>query len=308
MNELIKTRKFDIAATLACIGALACWAQGPIFIKILTDYIDSWTQNILRYAVACLFWLPFLLFVVKRQRIKARLWLTAILPAAANITMQSLWAAGFYYVGAAFVTLLSNSSAILIAAFSFIFFADERGLVKSRRFWSGLVLSITGVIGVIYFKQDFNASGTIIGISVALGSAFAWAAYAISVRIAFRDTDSRVGFSIVSIYTSAGLLVLGIIFGRVGQCLQMGAWPWLCVIISGVTAIALGHVLYYVAVKRIGITIPSLVILAQPFLVFAISHIVFGESLNSLQLLSGLVLLAGSSLAIYAQQYLKRNL
>lgn len=303
----INVRKIDIFATLSCIGVLACWSLGPILIKYLTGYIDSWTQNLLRYSVACLFWLPFLLKAVKRGQIEPKLWRKAIVPAAANIAMQSLWAAGFYYVGAAFMALISKSSVIWITAFSLVFFADERGLVRSKRFWLGLAFSITGVIGVIYYKQDFAASGTITGVIIAVVCAFMWALYVISARITFRDTDSRIGFSIISIYTVVGLFMFGIIFGRIEQCLKMGIWPWVSIVISAVTAIALGHVLYYVAMKRIGATIPALVILAQPFTVFAISRVVFGESLSSLQLLFGLVLLAGSALAIYAQQHLKRN-
>jgi drug/metabolite transporter (DMT)-like permease len=301
------TRKIDVFATFACIGALACWSLGPILIKYLTGYIDSWTQNLLRYSVACLFWLPFLLKAVKGRQIEPKLWQKALLPAAANIAMQSLWAAGFYYVGAAFMALISKSSVIWITVFSLVFFADERGLVRSKRFWLGLVLSITGVIGVIYYKKDFAASGTITGVIIAVVCAFMWAVYVLSVRVTFRDTDSRIGFSIVSIYTMAGLFVFGIIFGRIGQCLRMGIRPWAAVIVSAVTSIALGHVLYYAAMKRIGATIPALVILAQPFTVFAISSVVFGESLNSFQLLFGLVLLAGSAVTIYAQQHLKRN-
>ncbi|OHB55114.1 MAG: hypothetical protein A2173_04685 [Planctomycetes bacterium RBG_13_44_8b] len=304
----MKTQKIDIVATLSCIGALVCWSLGPIFIKFLTGYIDSWTQNLLRYSVACLFWLPFLLRDVKRQQIEPKLWRTAILPAAANIAMQSLWAAGFYYIGAAFMALISKSSVIWITAFSLIFFADERGLIKSKRFWLGMVLSIMGVLGVIYYKEDFNAGGTITGVIIAVFCAFVWAIYAISARIVFKDTDSRVGFSIVSVYTTIGLSVLGVIFGQVGQFLKMGVWPWIVVIISAVTSISLGHVLYYIAMRRIGAAIPALVILAQPFVVFAVSRVVFNESLNSLQLIFGLALLAGSTLAIQAQQHLKRDL
>ena len=300
-------RKFDIVATLACIGVLCCWSVGPIFIKYLSIHIDSWTQNLLRYSVGCLFWLPFLLFAIKKKQLDTKIWRKALLPAAANVTMQSLWAAGFYYVGPAFMALLAKSSVIWIAGFSLMFFADERGLVRSKRFWLGLLSSAIGVVGVIYYKEDFAASGTMIGIVIALATAFMWAVYTISVRIAVRNTDSRSGFSIISIYTVAGLFVLGICFGELGECVTMGPKPWAAVVISAVIAIALGHVLYYAAMKRIGATIPALVILAQPFIVLAISNIIFGESLNALQLLFGAVLLAGSAIAIWAQQHLKRD-
>jgi len=307
VNEHANIRKFDLSATFACVGVLFFWSLGPIFISYLTGYLDSWTQNLLRYSAACLFWLPFLLLSIKRKRLDTRIWRRAVLPAAANIVMQSLWAGAFYYIGPAFMVLLTKTSVIWIAGFSFAFFVDERPLVKSKRFWLGLVLSMIGVIGVVYYKEDFAATRTITGIVIALAAAFMWGMYTVSVKIAFRDIDSRNGFSVISIYTVAGLCVFALLFGRLGECVKMGAWQWACVVISGVTAIALGHVLYYAAIKRIGATIPALVILSQPFTVLAISNVVFREALNILQLLFGVVLLAGSALAIWAQQHLRRS-
>jgi len=301
------TKKFDITATFACLGTLSFWAVGPIFIKYLTGYIDLWTQNLLRYSVACLFWLPFLLFAIKRKRFETKIWRKALLPAVPNIVMQCLWAGGFYYIGPAFMVLLTKTSIVWVAVFSFILFADERALVRSKRFWLGLALSAIGVVGVMYYKEDFAATKTIIGIIIALATAFAWAIYTISVKIAFKDIASHHGFSVISIYTTAGLFVLALLFGRIGECVTMGSWRWACVVISGVTAISLGHVLYYVAIRRIGATIPALVILSQPFIVLAISNIVFGESLNTTQLFFGVALLIGSALAIWAQQHLKQN-
>jgi drug/metabolite transporter (DMT)-like permease len=143
--------------------------------------------------------------------------------------------------------------------------------------------------------------------AIALATAFMWAIYTVSVKIAFKDIPSHHSFAVISIYTVAGLGIFALLFGEVGKCMSMGAWQWACVVISGVTAISLGHVLYYVAIKRIGATIPALVILSQPFMVLAISNIVFGESLNPTQLFFGVVLMIGSALAIWAQQHLKQN-
>jgi drug/metabolite transporter (DMT)-like permease len=280
---------------------------GPIFVKYLTGYLDSWTQNLLRYSVACLVWLPFLFFSIKTGRLDRRVWRRAVPPAVANVVMQSLFAYAFYYIGPAFMVLLAKSSIIWIASFSLIFFPEERALVKSKRFWSGLALSAMGVIGVLYYKEDFAAAGTLTGIVLALAMAFMWAVYIVSARIAFKDIDSRHGFSVISIYTVCGLFVLALLFGELGDCVKMGAWQWACVVISGATAIALSHTLYYAAMRRIGATIPGLVMLAQPFIVLAISYVVFGESLNVFQLLFGVVLLAGSGLAIWAQEHLKRD-
>jgi len=300
-------RKFDLSATFACIGSLLCWSVGPIFIKFLTGHLDVWTQNLLRYSTACLFWLPFLLFAVKKKRIDNRVWRRAILPAAVNTVMQSFWAAAFYYINPAFMVLLMKSSIIWIVGFSLIFFRDERGLVKSKHFWLGAGLCVVGVIGVTLCKEDFASTKTITGIVIAIIAAFMWGVYTISAKIAFRDIDSRNSFSVVTIYTVAGLCVLASIFGRPTDCMKMDAWPWACVVISAVTSIALSHVLYYATLKRIGATIPSLVLLSSPFIVLAISGVVFGESLSGLQWLFGVLLLAGSGLAIWAQQHLRRG-
>jgi len=300
-------KKFDITATLACLATLSFWALGPILIKYLAGYIDSWTQNLLRYSVGCLFWLPFLLFGIKRNQIDTKIWRKALLPAVPNIVMQCLWAGGFYYIGPAFMVLLTKTSILWVAIFSFILFADERALIRSKRFWLGLVLSAIGVVGVMYYKEDFATTKTIIGIIIALACAFAWAIYTVSIKIAFKDIASHHSFSVISIYTVAGLFMLALLFGNIGKCLSMGFWRWASVVISGITAISLGHVLYYVAIKRIGATIPALVILSQPLLVLAISNIVFGESMNATQLFFGVALLIGSAFAIWAQQHLKNN-
>ena len=300
-------KKFDFTATFACLGTLSFWAFGPIFIKYLTGFIDLWTQNLLRYSVGCLFWLPFLLFAIKRKRIDTKIWRKALFPAAANIVMQCFWAGGFYYIGPAFMVLLTKTSILWVTVFSFILFAEERALGRSKRFWLGLALSIIGVVGVMYFKEDFTAAKTVTGIMIALACAFAWAIYTVSVKIAFKNIDSHHSFAVISIYTVAGLSIFALLFGNVGECLTMGVRQWACVVISGVTAISLGHVLYYVAIKRIGATIPALVILSQPFIVLAISNIVFGESLNAIQLFFGVALLIGSALAIWAQQHLKQS-
>jgi len=269
--------------------------------------MDSWTQNFLRYSVACIFWLPFLILSIKTKRFDHRVWRRALVPATANILMQSFYAASFYYIGPAFLTLQMKTNILWIAGFSLIFFSDERALIRSKSFWIGLSLSLIGLIGVMYNEVELAESRIITGIIVAQCAAFMWGVYTISIKIAFKDIDSRSGFSVISIYTVAGLAISALLFGKVETAVKMGAWQWACVVISGITAIALAHTLYYAAIRRIGATIPAMVILAQPFIVLAISNVLFGESMNIFQLFFGTVLLIGSAFAIWTQQNLKSN-
>ena len=305
MSHSPRLARINKAATAACLGALLCWATGPILIKYLTADTDSWTQNALRYSAACLFWLPFAAAGALRGTFPQRTWRRAVVPSLANVAMQSLWAAGFYYLAPAFMTLLTSTSILWVTSFSMVLFPEERSLMRSPRFWLGLGLSLTGLLGVVYFKEDFTAAGTRLGIAIALGEAFMWAVYTTSVKIALRDIDSRSGFSAISLYTTAGLWVCAILLGHPGQALHIGIYPWIAIVVSAITAIALAHVLFYAAIRRIGATIPMLIVLSLPFIVFSMSRVIFHERLNALQLLSGVILLLGSASSIWAQQHLK---
>lgn len=301
----VNTRKFDAPATFACLGVLVFWTVGPIFIKFLTGFVDVWTQNLLRYSAACLFWLPFLVITIRKRGLEQDIWRRAVLPAVVNVFMQSMSIATYYYLNPGFIMLLLQSSVIWIAGFSFVFFAEERALVKSKHFWLGIGLSVVGVIGVLLFKKDLTADRTMVGIVIALCAAVMWGVYTVAVKIAFKNIDSRRGFSVISIYTVIGLGVLAFVFGNPLECLKMRAWPWACIVISGILCIGISHVLYYVAIKRIGATIPAIILLSLPFAVIVLSRVVFGEVLNSFQLVFGAILIVGAGFAVWAQQHLK---
>jgi drug/metabolite transporter (DMT)-like permease len=159
---------------------------------------------------------------------------------------------------------------------------------------------------VLFSRDDFAQTKTIVGIILTLLTAFMWAIYTISVKVAFKRHDPRNSFFVITAYTLAGLAVLEFLFGDFSQSFQMGWEQWGYLIISGIVAIALSHVFYYTAIKRIGATIPALVLLATPFFVLITSNIVFGEVLTPAQMIFGLVLLGGSATAILAQGRLKK--
>ena len=103
---------------LACLGALVFWSIGPILIKYLADYLDCWTQNALRYNTATLFLLPMLVFSMRKGTFDRRIWRMAVVPSLANVILQGLWGAMFYYLNPAFAVLLSKTHVLWIAALS----------------------------------------------------------------------------------------------------------------------------------------------------------------------------------------------
>lgn len=294
--------RFNVVGTLAVVGALIGWSIGPIYIKLLSRHLDFWTQNVVRYGVASIFWLPFLIYWIYAGRFKRRIWVLTIVPAVANVVMQSFWALAIYHVNPAFMAILVKSSVLWVALFSIFLFKPERALLKSSRFWAGMALSVVGVFGVVTARADFAVAGSVAGIVIASAASFFWAIYTVSVKYFCHDIDARQSFAVVSIYTTAGLLVLAILFGDLSQCARLTFEPISWIVISSVVAIALSHVMYYTGIKRIGATIPAMILLASPFTVLSISHLVFGEMLSMTQVLFGLVLIVGAALATWAQE------
>lgn len=298
--------KIDLYASFACLGSLICWSVAPIFIKLLTGVLDSWTQNALRYGVACLFWLPFLVAVNRNGSFDRRIWKLAILPAAINLLSQSCFTASFYYIHPAFVDLTGKSSILWIIGISLLLFAHERALLRSKRFWSGIVLSAAGLLGVMAFHADFGQKHTMTGIVLTQIAAACWAAYTLTIRVRFANIDSRAGFAVISLYTTAGLTVLAMLLGHTEACLALSVRQWFWVVFSAITGIAISHVMYYAALRRIGAMIPAMVMLAVPFCILTLSHLVFGETLTAMQWPFGVMLLIGAGLAIWSQEHLHR--
>jgi drug/metabolite transporter (DMT)-like permease len=165
-----------------------------------------------------------------------------------------------------------------------------------------IVLSVAGLSGVMFFHPAFGHSYTMTGIAIVIIYGFIWGLYGVSVKIVFRDIDSRIGFSVVSIYTVIALFILTMFMGQPQQMFTMPFSGWAVTVVSGVTGIALGHVFYYSSIRHLGSTTPSLVQLAQPFIVLVVSYFIFSESLSVFQWIFGIALVAGSALAIVAEK------
>ncbi len=300
------TQRFDAVGSLAVVGTAITFIAVPVIIRYLTGHLDTWSQNAYRYLVAFVIWTPFLLLRVRQGRVENSVWEKALIPTVLNILQQILYTTAFYYIEPALMSLLVKTSLIWIIVFALLLFPDERSLLRSRLFWVGLPLCVIGVIGVMVFKEGFTVKGTAVGILLTLACGLSWGAYTVSVRYFFREVDSRTGFAVIAVYTTVGLLVLALIFGRPQQGLHMPLRAWTAVVGSGLLGIAIGHVFYYVAIKRVGATISALFMLITPLGVYAVTSYLFGEILGVKQWIAGAVLLSGAALVLWSQRSLGR--
>jgi drug/metabolite transporter (DMT)-like permease len=94
------------------------------------------------------------------------------------------------------------------------------------------------------------------------------------------------------------LFPLTLAFGKVGTPLHAGAHVNLVLIISAVSCITLAHILYYVAIREIGVALAQTLQLLCPAGALGLSAWIYGERLTHAQLWSAAILLLGAFLAM----------
>jgi drug/metabolite transporter (DMT)-like permease len=291
-------------ATLALIGAVLAWSLVPLFLKYFTGYIDSWTANGIRYPVSALFYLPLLIWLWKNGRIHRNLWKLALIPALINIAGQILWALAPYYLNPGLIGFLIRTSTLWGVLGSLLLFPDERGLIRSPLFWSGLTLTLGGFTAMTLGGGSLHTPASLLGIVIVLTCSLFWAGYHLSVRHYLSRISSPTAFAMVACITSACLLGFMFSMGEPRQALDLPASVLLMVIFSGIIGIAVSHVLFYYALKRLGVAISSIVNLGSAFLTALLSYFIFNERLSLVQWIGGIVIFMGGFSAVLAQRYL----
>jgi drug/metabolite transporter (DMT)-like permease len=298
-------RKIDWLATSCLLCAQISWALVPVFLRYLADYIDDgWTTNGARYPIGAVLYLPFLAAAIARGQLTRRLMLVALIPAGINIAGQTLWAWCPYFIDPGLLSFLIRSVVLWSAIGSFIMFHDERTLAKSKRFWGGIALAIVGLTALAVEHYDESVRATLIGIMMAIACAASWSAYGIGMRIIVRSTSVGLAFSIISIYTGAACIVMMCLWGDARQLIEIPLRAQIVLTMSAVLGIALAHGLFYIAIRRLGVSISYGTGMATPFVTYGFSYMLFGEHLTGLQWGGGFVLITGASLLIWAQQQL----
>ncbi len=306
----------DPVATSAILGVLLCWSSTPLWIKYFTGYFDPFSQNVFRYFFAILFWMPFLIRRHVRGGVPRYVWVFALFPAVPNMIMQTFWAWSLYYLDAGVMALLARTGVIWSTMLSMVFFADERGLLRSKRFWTGLTCGMCGAVGVLVLKPgflhalrtaDMSVRLTLIGALMVTSATALWSVYAVMVRLKMRGVDPRIAFATIASETTLGLAIIAVVFGKPFQIVNVPLGVVGMVAASGWICIALAHVFYYTAIQRIGVAVPSAVLQLTPFAVLTGSYFLFGERFSAGQLGAGVVLVMGAGLALWAQDRVRRE-
>jgi drug/metabolite transporter (DMT)-like permease len=299
--ERILPRWEGIAMLLATLG---CWCTVPILVRHLAGYVDHWTNNGWRYGAAALVWLPGVLLAAGRGRLPRTIWRAALVPAAANTAAQVAFTSAHSHIDPGLLTFGLRMQLVAVAVGAYLLFPGERAMIRSPRYLAGLALLVSGIGGVL-LQGDLSLAGSSgLGVALAVGAGFGYGAYALAVRRFMHPYPPVLAFGVISLYTATALVAMMIAFGRdrgMGV-LELGGRELAYMATSAMLGIAIGHVLYYASIDRLGVAATTGVLQLQPFVVGGASAIVFGEAMTRLQWASGAVAVLGAGLVLSAQK------
>jgi drug/metabolite transporter (DMT)-like permease len=205
-------------------------------------------------------------------------------------------------MGPGVYAIFTRSSVIFTALLALIFFPEERHVIRQWQFQAGTVLGLIGAFGVIWFQAGLNAGHIpLSGLFIAFTATFCWALYGIFVKRPSAQLGSIRSFGLISFITSTLLLPLTFLFGQIDTPLHVGTSVNLVLIVSAVSCITIAHVLYYVAIREIGVALSQTLQLLCPAGALALSAWIFHERLGPAQLWSAGILLLGAFLAMRAK-------
>jgi drug/metabolite transporter (DMT)-like permease len=290
----------------AVFATVFIWSVPSLFMYYLNRYYDPWAQNFYRYSVACIAITPLLLYQIRRggPRIDMHAVKLCLLPCLPNVVHQVTQVMALFYIGPGVYTIFTRASVIFTALLALAFFPEERVIIRQWQFQLGTLLGLIGAFGVIWFQANAELHSQHIalpGLLIAFTATFCWALYGVLIKRPSAELGSIRSFGLVSLITSALLFPLTLAFGKIATPLHVGVQPNLVLIISAVTCITLAHILYYVAIREIGVALSQSLQLLCPAIAIGLSAWIYGERLTHAQLWSAAVLLLGAFLAMHTK-------
>ena len=267
----------------------------------LVRYYDPWAQNFYRYSVACLAIAPFVVWFRRASgpKISLRLVGACLIPTLPNVVHQVTQVVALFYMGPGVYAVFTRTSVIITALLALAFFPEERWIIRQWQFQIGTLLGLVGAVGVFWFQARWEIGGVPIrGLIIAFTATFCWALYSVLVKRPSARLGSVRSFGLISLLTSALLLPLTLAFGKISTPLHVGSHVNIVLIISAVLCITIAHVLYYVAIREIGVALSQTLQLLCPVGALILSAFIFGERLTTAQFCSAAVLLFGAFLAM----------
>ncbi|MBI3740982.1 MAG: EamA family transporter [Chloroflexi bacterium] len=277
---------------LIVLSGTLFWSQTGIFIKILlTRYemeplsLAFWRVSI----IAVFLWLAIAALKPQLLRISRRhLYLFLLYGLLGVAIHQIIWITSVNYNGAAIATVLNYTSPAIVAVLAWKFLREPFDRAK----FFALMLTLTGVVLVAraYDLRQFQLNP--IGLVAGLGTGIAFAAYSLLGRLATRNYSAWTAMLYAFVFGALFLLPLNF-FSR--DFFPLRAMPdgWLVLLFLALVPTLVGFGSFTIGLSYLPASVVSLLNAIEPVLTALAAFIVFGETLDALQIFgAGMILIS----------------
>jgi drug/metabolite transporter (DMT)-like permease len=271
---------------LALALGIVCIALSAIFTRVAG--VPGTVSAFYRVAIAAVILaVPFGAPVThRRAAVASRVWWLAAASGVFFAIDLSLWNTSLFQTSAANATLLANDAPIIVGLGSLVIFHAKLRFP----YWAGLVLGLLGMT-IIVGGDMFSGSHLGAGDALALTAGVAYAGYLLSMQRIRAQLDTLSSLWIPGVTGALLLLVVNLITHE--PLFGFALHSYLALLALGIISQVVGWLAINYALGHLPAAIVSATLLGQPVLTAIFAVMFLGEALAPLQLLGGLVALAG---------------
>jgi drug/metabolite transporter (DMT)-like permease len=198
----------------------------------------------------------------------------------------AIWTTSLSYTTASNATLLGNTAPLWVALAAWLLFHEKlRG-----GFWLGLVLALGGaalVMGGDFFLHPKLGIGDL----MATSSGVFYAGYYLSAQRGRQSLDPISFIFLMAASTSVALLIINLMLG-----LPLSGYPtqtWLVFLVTALVSQIIGYIAVSYALGHLPASVVAPTMIGQPVMTTILAIPLLGEVPHPIQLLGGVVVLAG---------------
>jgi drug/metabolite transporter (DMT)-like permease len=194
--------------------------------------------------------------------------------------------AAVVYIDPGTAALLAQTGILFSLAFGLIWLKER--LVGGEKI--GAILAVIGVL-IISFQPGFGSSGIWLGTLLVLSSTFTYALHAAIVKREGGGIDF-INFFLFRMVSSCFFLFLFTV-GRGELVRPVGREVWLILLLAATVNVTISRALYYLVLRRIDLTILTILLTLSPVLTILWSIVLFGERPSLQGLIGGTAVILG---------------
>lgn len=271
------------------VGA-ACIALSPIFVRLSEAGPTATAFWRVALAVPVLWILFFLKSRTRTQRYAGK-WPLLLAAGLAFAGDLGFWHASVQLTSVANSTLLANLASIFVTLAAWVFLRHK----PTGVFLAGLGAALSGVGLLVHASLAFSATG-LAGDALGVVTAMFYAGYLLAVK-GLRDRGEATLYLMAVTSTITALLLFPVALATGETMLPASASGWWILIGLALISHAAGQGLIAYALAHLPAAFSSVSLLSQPVMAALFAWVLLSEGLTPLQLLGGLIVLAGIYLA-----------